>query len=254
MLTKKILFASFKDVKRPPHGTKLRWKDKVMKDITVVNIKNWRRETYDKDTWRKTINRGVAYGIVHTDATRVVREHKERAAERRAQEELMNHTPKKTTTDDITCKQCGRICKNIKGLKIHHHTCIYKNITDKKVVTQKIRQSISTLSHWTTTSRPIKIIELLLKNNNNEYICPNQTCGRALKARGATSHSRDVTIPILPIPIPFGIGGTGIGGYWYWWVLVLVGIGIGGYWHWSVLVLVGIGIGGYWYWYWYWYW
>ncbi|CAF4270061.1 unnamed protein product, partial [Rotaria magnacalcarata] len=73
-----------------------------MKDITVVNIKNWRRETYDKDTWRKTINRGVAYGIVHTDATRVVREHKERAAERRAQEELMNHTPKKTTTDDIT--------------------------------------------------------------------------------------------------------------------------------------------------------
>ncbi|CAF2091991.1 unnamed protein product [Rotaria magnacalcarata] len=76
MLTKKTLFASFKDVKRPPHGIKLRWKDKVMKDITVVNIKNWRRETYDKDTWRKTINRGVAYGIVHTDATRVVREHK----------------------------------------------------------------------------------------------------------------------------------------------------------------------------------
>ena len=43
MLTKKTLFASFKDVKRPPHGVKLRWRDKIMKDINVSNIKNWRR-------------------------------------------------------------------------------------------------------------------------------------------------------------------------------------------------------------------
>jgi hypothetical protein len=34
----------------------------------------------------------------------------------------------------------------------------------------------------------MKIIELLLKNNNNEYICPNQSCSRPLKAQGATAH------------------------------------------------------------------
>ncbi|CAF4311483.1 unnamed protein product [Rotaria sp. Silwood2] len=197
MLTKKTLFASFKNVKRPPHGIKLRWKDKIMKDITVSNIKNWRRETNDKDTWRKTINRGVTYGIVHTDVTRIVREHKERAVDRRAREELMHHIPKNTTTDhnllalttdDTTCTLCGRICKNKKGLKIHRHTCINKNIIDKKAITQKVQQPISTKSHQATTSQPTKIIELLVKNNNNEYICPNQTCGRVLKAQGATSH------------------------------------------------------------------
>jgi hypothetical protein len=31
MSTKKTLFASFKDVKRPPHGVKLRWRDKIMR-------------------------------------------------------------------------------------------------------------------------------------------------------------------------------------------------------------------------------
>lgn len=84
MLTKKTIFASFKDVKRPPHGIKLRWRDKIMKDITASNIKNWRRETHDKDKWRKAINRDVTYSTVHTDVTRTVREHKERAANRRA--------------------------------------------------------------------------------------------------------------------------------------------------------------------------
>jgi hypothetical protein len=88
MLTKKTPFASFKDVKRPPHGVKLRRKDKVMRDINASNIKNWRRETQDRDKWRKTINHGVTYNIVHTDATRIVREYKERAANRRAREEL----------------------------------------------------------------------------------------------------------------------------------------------------------------------
>ncbi|CAF3565234.1 unnamed protein product [Rotaria sp. Silwood1] len=197
MLTKKTLFASFKDTRRPPHGIKLRWKDKIMKDINISNIKNWRRETHDKDKWRKTINRGVTYSIIHTDVTRIVREHKERAANRRAREELLHHIQQNTTSDpnlpastfdDDTCTQCGRICKNRKGLKIHQHTCENKNITDKKIVAQKVQQSTLRTSHRITTSRPMKIIELLSKNNNGEYICPNQTCGRVLKGQGATSH------------------------------------------------------------------
>jgi hypothetical protein len=197
MLTKKILFASFKDVKRPPHGVKLRWKDKIMRDINASNIKNWRRETQDRDKWRKAINHGVTYNIVQTDATRIVREYKERAANRRAREELSHQikqntiydsSPLDSTTDDVTCAQCGRVCKNNRGLKIHQHACVKKNITDKQIVAQNVQQSTSTTLHQITTTQPTKIINLLLKNNNDEYICPNQKCNRLLKAQGATSH------------------------------------------------------------------
>jgi hypothetical protein len=91
-----------------------------MRDINASNIKNWRRETQDRDKWRKTINHGVTYNIVHTDATRIVREYKERAANRRAQEELSHQikqntlydsNPLDSTTDDVTCTQCGRSVK-----------------------------------------------------------------------------------------------------------------------------------------------
>ena len=140
MLTKKTLFASFKDAKRPPHGIKLRWKDKIMKDITISNIKNWRRESLDKDKWRKTINRDVKYNTIQTHATRIVREYKERAANRRAQE--LTHQTKQNTIayipnllahiiDGVTSTLCGRVWKNKRGLKIHQHGCVSKNITDE---------------------------------------------------------------------------------------------------------------------------
>jgi hypothetical protein len=188
MLTKKTLFASLKDTKRPPNGTKLRWRDKIMKDITVSNIKNWRRETLDKERWLKTINRDVTNSTVHLDTKRIVREHKERAANRRAQE-LADQTKQNlltSTTNDATCTKCGRICKNKKGLKIHQHTCANKNITDIQTAAQNIQ--LSTTSHRIATTRSMKIVELLLKNNDGEYICPNQTYGRVLKPQGATSY------------------------------------------------------------------
>jgi hypothetical protein len=198
MLAKKALFASFRDIKRPPYGIKLRWRDKIMKDINTSNIKNWRRETLDKDQWRKTINRGVTYDIVYTDAARIVREHKERATNRRAQEELSELIKQNKTipisndialpNNDARCTHCGRICKNNRGLKIHQHACVNKIITDKQIVTQNVQQSTSITSHRITTTRPMKIIELLLKNSNGEYICPNETCSRVLKPQGATSH------------------------------------------------------------------
>ncbi|CAF2632148.1 unnamed protein product [Rotaria sp. Silwood2] len=112
-----------------------------MKDITVSNIKNWRREIHDKDACRKTINRGVTYGIVHTDFTRIVREHKERAVDHRAREELMHHIPKNTTTDhdrlalttdDTTCTQCGRICNTIFRLLDNQITNLTVNIYSEK--------------------------------------------------------------------------------------------------------------------------
>ena len=123
MLTKKTLFVSFKDEKRPPYGVNLRWRDKIMKDINVSNIKNWRRETQDKNKWRKTINHGVTCSIVHTDTTSIVREHKEKAMNPRARE-TSSHQIKQNTTrpisndmaptnDDAKCTQCGNVCVTI---------------------------------------------------------------------------------------------------------------------------------------------
>ena len=169
-----------------------------MKDMHVSNIKNWRRETQHKDKWRKTINHGVTYSIAHTDTTRIVREHKEKAMNRRARE-TPSHQIKQNTTrpisndmaptnDDAKCTQCGKVCKNRKVLKIHQCTCLKKTLIDKKVDTQGVQKSASTIHHRITISRPMKIIELLLKNNNNEYICINQTCSRPLKTQETTGH------------------------------------------------------------------
>ena len=127
MLTKKTLFASFTDVKRLPHGVKLRWRDKIIKDINVSNIINWRRETQDKDKWRKTINHAVTYSIIHTDTTHIVREPREKAMNRRARE-IPSHQIKQNTTrpisndmaptnDQANCTQCGKICKEQKRSK-----------------------------------------------------------------------------------------------------------------------------------------
>jgi hypothetical protein len=177
LLTKKTLFASFKDAKRLPHGIKLRWRDKIAKNFAMLDIKNCRQETQDNNKWRKTINRDVRHTTVYTDLVRIVQEHEERAANRRAEEEIsrlvkQNTTtpltnPLASTTDDATCTQCGRICKNKRGLKVHQRTCVNKKVIDK------------------CTAVVAKIIDLLIKN---ECICPNQDCGRLLKPQGATSH------------------------------------------------------------------
>lgn len=199
MLTKKTLFATFKNVRRPPHGVKLRWRDKIMRDLNASNITNWRRETQDRDKWRKIINRGVTYNTVHTDITRIVRDHKERAANRRAREEQTKKIKQNTNipiadqvantkNDDAKCTKCGRVCKNKKGLKIHQYTCIKKNAIYKNIDSPKAQASASTTFHRTTTSRPTKVIELLSKTNNNKYLCPNPTCSKLLKAQGATAH------------------------------------------------------------------
>jgi hypothetical protein len=39
MLPKKTLFAPFRDDKRPSHGVKLRWRDKMSKDLTMSDVK-----------------------------------------------------------------------------------------------------------------------------------------------------------------------------------------------------------------------
>jgi hypothetical protein len=44
MLTKKILYASFKKAKTSLHVIQLRWRDKVSKDLIITNLKNRKQQ------------------------------------------------------------------------------------------------------------------------------------------------------------------------------------------------------------------
>ncbi|CAF5212401.1 unnamed protein product [Rotaria magnacalcarata] len=147
MLPKKILFSSFADAKRPPHGVKLRWKDKIAKDLTMCEIKNWRREVQDKEMWRKTINKEVKSTTVRSDAAHVIHEHKERAKKRRTDERLLDYnkkmnTPPSTTTVinvDATCSICGRTFKSKLGTNIHKRVCIQNSQRMHQLIPKQMR-------------------------------------------------------------------------------------------------------------------
>ncbi|CAF1000279.1 unnamed protein product [Rotaria magnacalcarata] len=144
MLPKEVLFSSFADAKRPPHGVKLRWKDKITKDLTVCEIKSWRREVQDKEMWRKTINKEVKSTTVRSDAAHVIHVHKESAKKRRADERLLDcnkkmNNPSSTPTIinvDTTCSLCGRTFKSKRSMNIHKRVCIQKRSTTSSADTK----------------------------------------------------------------------------------------------------------------------
>ncbi|CAF4436865.1 unnamed protein product [Rotaria sp. Silwood2] len=200
MLPKKVLFSSFDDAKRPPHGVKLRWKDKIAKDLTLCEIKNWRREVQDKEKWRKTINKEVKSTTARSDAAHVIHEHKERAKKRRADERLLDcnkrkNSPSSTTTVinvDTTCSLCGRTFESKRGMNIHKRVCIQKRSTKASadIKNNEMHQQTTaptTTKNTTTQNIKIKIINLLIKKDN-KYICPNSIRRKILKAQGATMH------------------------------------------------------------------
>ena len=78
-----------------------------------------------------------------------------------------------TVSDDITSTRCGRVCNSRRGLHIHKHTCLNKEVIDTYVnVVQKFNQHHipTTAHHHAPNARKVKIIEPILKNNKNEYI------------------------------------------------------------------------------------
>lgn len=198
-LPKKALYASFREGKRPPHGVKLRWRDKISTDLSTTNIRNWRREVYERDKWRKTINHDVKQKAVQSNVAHVVRQHKERA-EKRREEEKASLT--RTTTDasvspplltaannQISCDMCGKLCKGSRGLKIHQHSCRRKVAHGRTPdATQRVRKEVMT----TKTCQPQRNLHTkitqLLRRSGREYICPTENCERSLKPQGATAH------------------------------------------------------------------
>ena len=141
----------------------------------------------------------MKHTTVQSDVAHIVREHKERAVKRRTEEERpqlskQNEIIMSATTDDATCTRCGRVCKNRRGLSVHQHSCLNKKDSDTHGGVQKTNQHlIPTARHQLPTTRKVKIIELISKNNKNEYTCPNENCGRLLKPQGVTAHVRACT-------------------------------------------------------------
>ena len=59
-IPKRLLFSETWGHRR--HGRpKLRWLDGVTHDLTKIGVRNWRRNTQDRDTWRKIVEETKAH-------------------------------------------------------------------------------------------------------------------------------------------------------------------------------------------------
>jgi hypothetical protein len=83
-IIKKIMFSYFPNEKRPRNmGIRKIWEDKVQNDIELCQMKNWRRDTLDRDFWREVINRHVIIRPVNTRLKEMIFEYKQDAVKRR---------------------------------------------------------------------------------------------------------------------------------------------------------------------------
>ncbi|CAM4965829.1 unnamed protein product [Rotaria socialis] len=91
-LVKKIMFSYFPGEKRPTNtGIRKRWENKIMDDIEKFDIKNWRKDTKDKDRWREIINRHVTMNPVPSNIKSIIQEFKDLSKKRRAEELAISH-------------------------------------------------------------------------------------------------------------------------------------------------------------------
>ena len=131
-LSKKVMFSYFPNEKRPGNvRIRKRWEVKITNDLEKCNVRNWRRETKDRDLWRETINAKVKTIPANPKIKQIVQDYKKRTEERRSNE----------------------------------------NKADQSKV-------------------PRKVVEVLVKNsnNNNMYTCPN--CKKNFKPQEITVHVR----------------------------------------------------------------
>ena len=76
-------------------------------------------------------------------------------------------------------------------MNIHKRVCIQKQSTKASTDTKTNEMHQLTTASTTnknTTTKNIKIIDLLIKKDKNKYVCPNSMCRKILKAQGATMH------------------------------------------------------------------
>ncbi len=127
-LIKKIMFSFYGDSKRPRNvGTCKKWEDRIKDDLDNLNIRNWRRATLDRDTWRKTINQYTLAKPPAPDILDIIQQVKQRTVQRRTA--ALNPPPPKVTefiprnnNKTYTCPNCKKEFKP-QGITNHVKSC-----------------------------------------------------------------------------------------------------------------------------------
>ena len=127
-IVKKVMFSYYPGSKRPRHaGVRKRWQDTVCDDLTKCRIRNWRKQTMNRDTWRALINEHTQVRPPATNLPCIVKHVKQRAQGRRAAA-LLPLSPRvtelipKNHDNSYTCPNCKRNFKP-QGITKHAKSC-----------------------------------------------------------------------------------------------------------------------------------
>ena len=108
-MPKQILFGRFVKT-RPFHGVKMRWKDRVKKDMLSLNIwSGWYNEAQDRKKWYESYHAGMV------DKLQKRLENEEEKRSFRRQTVLQSHVPDAS----LTCQQCHREFRRSGDMKRH---------------------------------------------------------------------------------------------------------------------------------------
>ena len=84
-LVKKTMFSFYPESKWPLHsGVRKRWQDMITDDLAQADIKNWRRQTTDRNNWGALINKKTQVQPPAANIAETVKLFKQRADDRRA--------------------------------------------------------------------------------------------------------------------------------------------------------------------------
>ena len=127
------MFSYFPNEKRSGNvRIRKRWKVKITNDLEKCSMKNWRRETKDRDLWRETINAKVKTTPANPKTKQIVQDYKKRTEERRSNEKKADQSKalrkvvkvlvKKSNNDMYTCPNCKKQFK-LQGITGHVRSC-----------------------------------------------------------------------------------------------------------------------------------
>ncbi|CAF3323508.1 unnamed protein product [Rotaria sp. Silwood2] len=104
-IVKKIMFSYFPTEKRPRNmGIRKRWEDKVQNDIEICQIKNWRRDTLDRDFWRQVINKHVIIRPIDSNIKEIIFGYKQGAVKRRNEQLAATYGVGKRKVSEVLTK------------------------------------------------------------------------------------------------------------------------------------------------------
>ncbi|CAF2101238.1 unnamed protein product [Rotaria magnacalcarata] len=134
-MAKKVVFSYFPRANKPRNmGTQKRWQDKITEDLEKFNIRNWRRETLDKDKWRETINRFSHSNNPSSNISEAVQQYKQKADKRR----VASNVPPPPKVTEVLTKQ------GLKTMMVHTH-----------VETRNVQEAFSKLKVLPDTSKHV---------------------------------------------------------------------------------------------------